>query len=96
MEWVNVKDRLPEKGDYIIVYGKMDNFLCVLTTLTYENSLSPAITHWTLLNQPERSKREDCKEKPKRSRPIKAVPDHYYDSLEMRCSEHGSNVVRDK
>lgn len=47
MEWISVKDKLPERGQCIIVFGpNIADYVDLLTTMQYFGTISQAVTHW--------------------------------------------------
>lgn len=60
MEWNKTSEKMPKVGSYIIIYGPQTDLYFILSSIKYNGSISPAVTHWSYLpDQPERSKRED-------------------------------------
>lgn len=61
MEWIDVKDRLPEKGNRVLVYGKETGIMSVVAHLSVKGNWNDAacnellaakyITHWQPLPQ---------------------------------------------
>jgi hypothetical protein len=58
INWISVKDRLPEEGTLVLSYGKKDNILSFMYYWREDFLLSGAryttkVTHWAGFNLPE-------------------------------------------
>lgn len=56
MGWIRIKDRLPEKGQDILVYTRMGDCLKYYGVVKYENKINAGITHWMPLCEPPNEK----------------------------------------
>lgn len=44
--WYKVHENIPDEGQVIIVYGKIDAENTLLSTMRYAGKFSPLVTHW--------------------------------------------------
>jgi len=53
MKWIRVQEKLPEMGQQILVFTKLDELLSYKSLLIYQGVINPGITHWMPLKDPK-------------------------------------------